>query len=234
MSNYRSLFMQYSTQAAVNASTYPTVQNLLDEIALDLPTTQTDAWRCDKFNDYLAQNWKWFASTSLHTTTLTSSKAVYGLTTDMRFENVKAVLVSDSSTLTTTGRWTEYSQAGSDEPLQSLTYFKALHGIGLYPVPTSDENANYFGVVYSPLPPRYSTATLTTVPNVSPDYLSGMKSWVKAEICKTGPEPDVDLANNHMADALETVAKAKLAFYQRKQHDKPNRASSYKKKWWTG
>ena len=232
--NYRELFAQYSTQASVNASTYPTIQNLLDEIALDLPTTQTDAWRLDKMNDYLSQNWMWFASTSLYTTTLTSDQTVYGFTTDMRFENIKAVLVSDSTVRTSTCLWTEYALAGSADNAQSQTYFKALHGIGLYPVPTSDEHANYWGVVYSPSVPHYTTGSLSTVPNVLPDFLSGMKSHVKSEIAKSGAEPDVDLANNHAADAMEVAREAKMAFYKRRQHDKASRKSDYSKKWWTG
>ena len=234
MANIREFLLSYSTQTAQSASTYPTIQNLLDEIAADLATTQTDAWRIDKMNDYLLRNWKWFASTKLHTTTLSTGQAVYGLTTDMRFENIKAVLVSDSSTLTTTGLWTEYTLGGSADEAQSQTYFKALHGVGLYPVPTSDEHANYWGVLYSPSVPHYSTASLSTVPNVLPDFLSGMKSFVKSEIAKSGAEPDVDLANNHLADAMEVAGEARLAFYKRQQHDKATRKSDYSSKWYRG
>ena len=230
--NPRELLAQYSTQASVRATTYPTITELLADIAQDLPTTHTDAWRISKINDCLSQVWKWIASTASVTTTLTSGQVVYPLTSDGRFESIKSVLVSDSTIANpdTTAVWTEYTQAAEGDSLAPYTYFKALNGIGVYPVPTSDESHHGLKVVYHPSPPRYSTGTLTTVPQLAPDYLSGVKSFVKAEIAKSGAEPDVDLANNHTADWMVALSKMRHDFYQRQAVNKPQKFN-YRSKW---
>ncbi len=230
----REYLAQYSTQAVASSNTYPTIQNLLDEIAGDMPSTQTDAWRIGKISDFLAQNWKWMASTSIYTTTLSSGQAVYSLTTNMHFEDIKQVSVSDSTVLSTTALWTDYSPAGADDEIASQSYFKALNGVGLYPVPTSDEHGQYLMVVHSPSPPRYtSTGDSSTILAFPAKWLQGAKSYVKAEIAGSGDAPDVNLRNNHWADMENIVRKARMDSYKR-QAQNPKQRWDYRAKWWKG
>ncbi len=234
MTLVREFIAQYSTQVFASSNAYPTISDLLTEIAGDIATTQTDVWRLGKISDYLALNWEGMASTCYHTTTLSSGQSVYALTTDMRFENIKQVLVSDSSQRTTTALWTGYSLAGEDDVLESQTYFKAGHGIGLYPVPTSDEHKDYLTIVYAQQAPHYtSTSDSTTVLAFPERWLLGAKQYVKSEIAKSGDAPDVALANNHEGDMEATLGKMRMAKYKRDAKH-PKEKWDYRKGYYKG
>lgn len=235
MPSVREYLAQYSTQTTGSASTYPTIQDLLTEIAADMPTTQTDAWRIGKISDFLALNWKYMASTSIYTTTLTSGQALYPFSTNMHFEDIKHVLVSDSTVLTSTAIWTDYAPVGVEDELVSQSYFKALNAIGLYPVPTSDEDDQYLMIIHEPCPPHYGTTTTdsTTILPYAHEFIQAAKSYVKAEIAGSGDAPDTVLRNNHWSEMQEILAKARMDRYRR-QAQNPKDTRSYKSHWWRG
>lgn len=231
LTKFLELLASHSTAVSASSRAYPTVGDLVSRVAADMPSTQSEAWHVAKVSDFLAQHWQRMASTCLYTTTLSSGQAIYPFTTDMAFENIRQVLVSDSSALSTTAVWTRYDPAGMEDALTPRRYFKAGHGLGLYPVPTSDEHGNYFAILYSPIPPRFaSTSDSTTVLPLPYEYLAACASYVKAEIAGSGDAPDVALRNNHWLDMQERLARARMDDYRRRTRNIPRRYS-YRSGW---
>ncbi|MFA4834902.1 MAG: hypothetical protein WC749_02355 [Dehalococcoidia bacterium] len=225
---------QYSTQLVYTTSTAPTYLSLLNGIDLELPNAVASSDKIKWMNDAVRDVYKWVASTNYGSTTLTSAQAIYSLPTDARFDKLKAVMVSDSTARSSTEHWAVYVPCGEDEELSGNQYFKAGGGVGVFPVPTTDDTGKGLLFKYEQVPTAYgSTTDTTSVPDLDLDYVNIIGWKTKQRIARAGNNPDVELANNLQYEIDELIGKMRMAYYKRKQ-TVPQKRISYKEGFWNG
>jgi hypothetical protein len=234
MSTPKEFLAQYSTQLVYTASTAPTFLSILTAVDTELPNAVASADKIRFMNDAVVSVWKWIASTSYTTTSLSSDKAIYALPADARFDKLKEVAVSDSTARSSTELWTLYAPCGEDDTLTGNQYYKAGGGIGLYPVPTSDDVMKGLMFKYEQMPAAYgSTTDTTSIPDLDLDYVSIINWKTKQRILQAGNDPDIDLANNCQYEANELIEKIRMNYYKKKQAN-PKKRVGYKEGFWNG
>lgn len=224
---------KYSTQLTYSTHTSPTYHSLLSEVDMTLPNAVASSDKIAWMNDSVKRVWPWVSSTKWYQTTTVADQAIYPMSTDMRFEGIKRVFISDSTARSTTEEYTELELAHEDDTLSGFQYYKAGHGIGIYPVPsTLDYDNRALNIAYEPIPANYSsTADTTTVLPLHPHYGNLIVFDVCSRVAKAGNNPDVDLANNYTMEYRELLRDAKRDYYNR---HKKKRTWSYKEGWWNG
>ena len=234
MATPKEQIVKYSTQLTYSTHTSPTFLQILNDIDLRYPNTVASSDKIRWMNDAVREVWQFAATTNLYTTTAVAGRAIYPLSTDMRFEKIKAVFVSDSTARSSTEEWTQYELVGLDDELSGNQYYKAGNGIGIYPVPTTDEAGRGIKIIYEPMPAMYSsTSDTTSVPAFNPDYVDIIKWRVLRDIAGSGVSPDVEMVNNFQASYDEVMRKLRMDYYKRWQKNK-NRRWDYRSGWWTG
>ncbi len=223
----------YSTQLSYSTDTSPTFLSILGDADYRIPNSVSSTDKIRWMNQAVRDVWKYTASTRWHSTDTLAGQAIYPLSTNMRFESIKAVYVSDSTARSTTELYEKYEAAGADDDLMGNKFYKAGNGFGLYPVPTSDEEMRAVKFSYEPVPAVYaSTNDSTSVPNISNDYVELISYALCRKVALAGNNPDVSLANNYYEDykELEREAKFNRAHRESKQKTRWN----YRDGWWKG
>ncbi len=217
----RDQIVQYSTQIQYSTNTTPTYLSILNDIDYRITNVVPSSDKIRWLNDAVRENWKFMASTSIATSTSVAGQAMYAGSTDMRFDKISYVGMSDSTARSSTELYTEYAKAGQDDALSGNSYYKAGGGIGLFPVPTSNEEVRAIKIIYEPLPTVYaSTTDTTTVPKINLDYTGVITTRVVRDIARAGNNPDVELANNYDNEYREQQGKMRMDYYKRKQKNK--------------
>lgn len=224
----------YSTQLVYSTNTSPTFLQILNDIDTRYPNQVASSDKIRWINDTVRETWKWMASTKIYTSTAVDSQAIYPFSTDMRFDKIKTVMVSDSTARSTTELYEEYKPAGMDDELSGDCYYKAGNGFGLYPVPTTDDAGKAIKIIYEPVPPVYSSTTDTTsVPLINIDYADVLKWRPLRDVAGAGNSPDIEMVNNYQANYNEIMKKIKMDYYKRSAKT-PKSRWSYKESWWSG
>lgn len=229
----REQIARYSTQLVNTTNSYPTIQQVLNDINLRLPNTIPTTDKINWINDCVREIWRFMASTKLHTTTLTADQAIYAMSTDMAFDKIKSVLVGDSTVQTSTVNYTPYKLVGSDDELIGNNYFDALGGIGVYPVPTTDDAGKPIKIIYEAIAPIATTTNLSSVLQINPEYQGVVKSNLWKNIARTGNNPDIELGNDYEADEKEYMHKIRHDYYQRKAKSSKSKFDR-RENWWKG
>jgi hypothetical protein len=153
------------------------------------------------------------------------------MSTDMRFDKIKNVFVSDSTARSSTEEYIEYLSIGTDEEFNGSNFYKAGQGIGVYPTPTSDEESRAIKVIYETVPPVFSSTTDTTsVPRISNDYAKILQWNTLKEVAGAGHSPDVEMRNNFESEFQSLLKKLKMDYYKNKQKNSKDKFS-YKSGW---
>jgi len=219
-----------------------TLSQIISDVALMLPystATFTDAVLVGWMNDCIGETWRFGASTSEYMFQQTSGVYEYTMSTDMTFDKIKYVGLSDSTVDTSTCTFTKYTLAGIDDDLESNQYYKArgstIGDVGLYPTPTT--SGYYMKVIYESKPPAYSTGGMsTTIPAINTEY----HDLLKHRLCKklalsgvSGKNPKTDLFALHRDAENEIFGKMRMDYYKRRQQN-PKAKWSYKEGWYEG
>jgi hypothetical protein len=140
-----------------------------------------------------------------------SGIALYNLPSDCEIDKINALLVSDSTAITSTALFSEYSIKGNDEELIGNNYYSANNGtFGLYPVPENTGNNIYLSYISRPTQFLYGTSDTTTLFNIDRDYLDIIRYRVMSRVAKAGNNPDVELGNNYDIEADSVERRLKL------------------------
>ena len=230
----REQLLKYSTQLTYSTATAPTFSQILNDIDLRLPNAVASSDKIRWLNNTVSEVWKWVSSTRLYSTTTIAETAIYPLSTDMRYEKIKGVFKSDSTARSSTENYTEYFPVGVHDTLAGNKYYKAGNGIGIYPVPTTNQAGYALKVLYEAIPPIYSSTTDTTsVPRMGLDHVDVLKWRVLKDVALAGNAPDVTLANSYDAAYEKTMQAIKMDFYRRKTKT-PDKKWNYKSGWHNG
>lgn len=214
----------------------PTVQQLLDDIRVRLPSstgTFTDGVVIKWFNATQNEIWKYMASTDLYEFETVASQSIYSYASDMKPDKIQSVMKSDSTTIDGTEGYVTLSRCGYDDELSGDQWYDAEGGIGIYPEPTSDDAGYNIKITYEPSPIQLSTDTLSTVPGISTDYHDILKWRALRDIAASGRNPDIELANNYAANYNALLTEIKMDYAKRKAKQ-PARKWDYKTGWWNG
>jgi len=212
-----------------------TIGSILSDIALRLPhstATITDAVKIGWMNDLRDEIFKFAASTQEYMFQQTSGVSEYAMSTNMEFDMIKAVYVSDSTVDTSTAKYTLYPYVGPEDDLGN-NYSKARGStIGDILLPTPSTSGVFVKVIY-----ESKLTTLTTsssdIPQLNPSFQNIYKFRVMKNICQTGNNPDVELANNYQREEDAIMKKIKQDYYLRKSR-KPTDTYKRSESWWSG
>lgn len=217
----RDQIVQYSTQIQYSTNTTPTYLSILNDIDYRVPNVVPSSDKIRWMNDAVKRHWKYVASTGIATSTTVKGVAIYSMSTDLRFEKINYVGMSDSTARSSTELYTEYTPAGANDSLSGNQYYKAGAGIGIYPVPTSDEEDRAIKAIYEPFPVVYASTTDTTsVPKIAQDYTEIITFPVCRDVARAGNNPDVELANNYEAEYRDVLSRARHDYYQRQRESR--------------
>lgn len=210
------------------------VQQLLSEIDSRLPNTFTPTDKISWMNDMQNEIWRYMASTEPHEIDTIAGQPFYPMASDMKFDMIKAVLVSNSTVIDGTEGYAPYEYAGPDDAFSGNNYYDAVGCLGIYPVPSSDTGGGYnIKVFYEPSPVQLSTDTLTTIPSINSEYQDILKFRCMKVIAQSGNNPDVELANNYQREEDAIMKKIKTDYYKRKAR-KPRDTYRRSEGWWNG
>lgn len=215
----------------------PTVQQILNDVKIRLPYSTdsfTDGTLTGWMNELQNQIWRYCASTEQYTFDTIAGQALYTISDDMKFDKIKSVQISDSTTIDGTEGYNLYTYAGVDDDLDDAQWYKALGQIGIYPTPSTADGAGYrVKITYEPAPTALSTDTLTAEPDINDEYHDIFKYRLMKVIAQSGNAPDVELANNFQREENDMMKMIRHDYYKRKQK-LPRTQFSYKQNWWNG
>lgn len=203
---------KYSTQ--VTPSQYPTetLADFLSYVNEILPNRVNSTTIVKFVNEESRQIWKYMTNIEYDYSLKTSSGiALYSLPTACQLDAIKSVMVSDSTAITSTCSFSDYTFIGQDGELTANNYYVGVNGsIGLYPVPTVTGYNIQLEYQERPTIFGYATSDTTTLFNLDRDYLDFIRCKVMSRVAKTGNSPDVEMANNYEMDARVLEKKMKL------------------------
>ena len=194
-----------------------TVGSILSDVALRLPHSTvafTDSVKVGWMNDLQNEVWRYAASTKAYSFQLTSGVTDYAMATDMAFDKIKYVALSDSTVNTSTALYTEYPYVGPQETLGN-NYSKAWGStIGdiLLPIPTT---SGYFVKVIYENKPVVLTTSATDVPSLNSEFHDIYKFRVMKVISQAGNNPDIELANNYQLEEDSMLKKIRMDYHNR-------------------
>ena len=208
-----------------------TLQQALDYINEILPNRINSTTIIMFINQEQRKIWHSLTSTNMYEFETSSGVSLYSLPTDCELEYIveNGIQISDSTgAVTSTTLWNTYDYAGADEELTGSRYYEALDNFGLYPVP---EQTGLKGRIrYQERPTLFASTDTGISFNLDEDWIDFIKFKVMSRIAKSGNNPDVELANNYEADAIEI--KKDLEMRKKKEEVKtPRYRYSYKDGW---
>lgn len=208
-----------------------TLGQVLSYINELLPNKMNSTTITGLLNSEMLKIFRDMTSTALSTTLVTgSSQALYDLPSNCDFslitENGISVATSAGSTF-----FNIYNYAGADEVNEALEGYRYYEGInrtfGIYPIPLS--SGLTIAIKYQKRPDLFGFASTdsTTIVPLDQDYVELLELRTMAKIAKSGNSPDIELANNFDADALEM--RRELKFKRANERMKtPRKRFSYK------
>jgi hypothetical protein len=208
-----------------------TLQQTLDYINEILPNKMNSTTIITLINNEQRKLWRNMTSTSLYEMYTVANQEIYTLPTDCDFEMIteNGILVAGSTTGSTNQTFTAYKYAGKDDYAGDYVYYEALdETFGIIPIPTVSNKPIH--IRYQPRPTLFASTDTAVQFNLDEDYIDLIKFRVMSRICKSGNNPDPEMANNYEADAMELERKMKL----RKARDKMKtrrRTVSYMEGW---
>lgn len=212
-----------------------TVSSILSDVALRLPhstVTFTDSVKVGWMNSLQDEIWRYATSTKAYFFQLTSGVTDYAMATDMAFDKIKYVALSNSTVNTSTALYTEYTYVGPQETLGD-NYSKAWGStIGDILLPTPTTSGYFVKVIYENKPVTLTTAA-TDVPSLNSEFHDIYKFRICKNIAGSGNSPDVELKNNYEAEENEILSKIRMNYYYRKAA-KPKSVFSYRENWYQG
>lgn len=206
----------------------PTVQQILDDIDERLPNSFSTSFKINAMNDVMRKIFKYMNEKDIYQFNTVANQATYSLASNIVFDEILTVEMADDLTVTTSTTFTSYTYKGLDEEMTSNNYYDALNGlIGLYPVPkTTGYTVN---IIFEKRPTLLSASDLSATPEINEDYHDLLKFYALAVIAKSGHNPDVQLANNYLADYND------MWFLMRKDSDEKKAKNGLKaraNRWW--
>jgi hypothetical protein len=161
-----------------------------------------------------------------------SGVALYSLPSACQVEAIKSLTISDSTTISSTCIFDEYTFKGSEEDLDGNNYYAGVNGsIGIYPVPTYTGYNIQLEYQERPTIFGYASSDSTTPFNLDRDYLDLIRYRVMSKVAKCGNNPDVEMANNYTLDANEIEKKLKLEQAKKKFKLNHKNKISYTEGW---
>lgn len=208
-----------------------TLAQVLSYIGEILPNRVNSTTIVTLINNELRKSWRDMTSTSLDESYTVANQSIYTLPTGCEFDAIveKGILVADSTLGSTTANYTQYSYVGADDEPVGNSYCKGLADTFiLYPTPTASGYPIH--VRYQARPTLFASSDTSVQFDINQDYVDIIKFKVMSRIAKAGNNPDVSLANNYEADAMELEKKLRM----RKALERaktPRRRISYKEGW---
>jgi len=160
-----------------------------------------------------------------------SGESLYELPEYCEFECISknGVLVGASTQGSTNQTYTAYSYAGSDEEAVGNIYYEGVEGtIGIFPVPTVTNKP--INIRYQRRPYIFSSDDINVNFTLQEDWIELVETEAMSQICKSGNNPDIELANNYTLEANEIRKKMKLKQANVKART-PRVSVSYKEGW---
>jgi len=157
------------------------------------------------------------ASTEVYEQDTVAGQAIYSLPSDCAIDMLKAVQISNSTTIDGMETYATYDYAGPDDTLSGNKYYDALGQIGIYPVPSSDTGAGYnIKMTYEASPTQLSTNTLSTIPSINTEYQDILKWRPCRDIAGGGNNPDMNLYNFYQGLYEKLFKRIKMDYNKRK------------------
>lgn len=191
-----------------------TVVEILADVDVRLPNSYTESWKLARLNDVQRKLGKYLEVEDTYDF-LASSSMAYGMSTDIRTENITRVYTADTTAIasvTSTAVWTLHEYLGEDDVLEGNKYYipNIDHynttgfstEISLYPESTEIRVAR---VYYNTLLTDLTTAAAGYTPLWNSEWHDILKYGVMEIIAKSGNNPDVELANNYRAEYNEIL-----------------------------
>ena len=218
-----------------------TVTQIINDVDARLPNNGfTEAQKLAWLNDTQRKVAK-YLDVELVYEFLASSSMEYALSTSIRVENIKRVLVGDSTAIaniSSTTVWGTYKYAGENDILTGNQYYVPNFehynttsfsvGLGLYPESTEIRVARLY---YKTLLPELTTASSSNSPLWNSEWHDILKFGLMEIIAKSGNNPDVELANNYHADYVEMLREIKKDT-ARKIYNRPRARWNYQEHTW--
>lgn len=212
-----------------------TIQQFKDYINELLPNRINSTTITILVNNEMRKIWHQMTSTEFYDSLTTiSGQVFYSLPSDCDFEMIaeNGIMLGDSTNaVSSTTVFTNYSYSGADEELEGYKYFEGLgQTFGIYPAPTSDTDGYPIRIKYQKRPTLFASTDSSVQFPLDQDYIDFIRFKVMSRICKSGNSPDIELANNYEADAMEIERKLKLK-RARDRSKTPRKRWSYKMDW---
>jgi len=205
-----------------------TLTNLLNDIDVSADNAFTAAQKLIWLNNAIRRLWRYFNDETNCDFDTIADQGVYGIPSDMDFEYINNVFVSDSTTtLSSTTLWTEYKFAGTEDEKTGKSWYRYGDKIGLYPAPT--ETGYHVRIKYDPRSYKLASTDIE-IPNINQDFLDAIKYETMASISGAGSSPDIEARNNYKLEAMDLVRQAQMARAKKKANN-PTQRISYKEGW---
>lgn len=180
----------------------PSIQQILNYVDRKYDNQETDANKVSDLNDIHKRIYTKIAMLKneyeTYETQTIADQLTYSLPSDCSLENIVAVKVPDSSTITSSTEWTTYKYAGlNDDTTYGYYYGDAGNNkIALVsydrPINTADLSIR---ILYYKLPNALLSTNLSTIPELDEYYHDLLKYGLIVELANQGQNPDTEIAD---------------------------------------
>jgi hypothetical protein len=208
-----------------------TLGNVLTYIDTVYPNKFGSTMKISFINDEQRKIFKFMNPSGMATFNTVADQFSYALPSDCDIDQIQQVLVTSSTeAVDSETTFDNYEFAGLDQEMSGGNFYYDVFGkIGVFPVP--DKNGYTGRIIYSKRPVLFTSTDDSAVElNLEEDWLDYIKFRVISRIAKSGSYPDIDLANNYEADAMEIERRLKMDRANRKMKN-PRERISYQEGW---
>jgi len=180
----------------------PTIQQIVDYADRKYENTETDANKVSDLNDIHTNVYVKIAKLKnkyeIYETDTVADQLTYSLPSDCSLDNIIAVKVSRSTTITSSTAWNTYEYAGLNDDT-AVGYWYGDAGTSVialldYDMPIAATGYS-IRIFYYKRPNTLTSSDMTVIPELDADYHDLLKYGLIQAIASQGANPDTEIAD---------------------------------------
>ena len=216
----------------------PSVSQIISFVNRKYPNAETDANKVSDLNDIHKRVYVKIAKLKneyeIYETTTIANQLTYSLPSDCSIDNIIALKVSQSTTITASTEWDEYEFAGLNDDT-TTGYWYGDGGNNLIallkddlPISTAGLSIRLF---YWKRPNALSSANMSATPELDEDYHDVLKFQLVSELASQGQSPDTEIADFWQRKADEFLAEVEENLKERYNKAPTVRYTTVREEW---